>query len=68
MADKPEDQPVTPDSLLEVEPGIFKPLKDCTKDELLHAALVYMATVESEMQQEVDRLTSGDTGESLTPR
>jgi hypothetical protein len=57
---RPEDQPLTPDTPMEVEPGVFKPLGECTKQEMLRAAVLYMVRVEGEMQQELDRLTAGE--------
>jgi hypothetical protein len=52
-----EDQPVTPDTLIEIAPGVFKRLGGCTEEEVLMAALLHGGQVEWEMQQEVRRLT-----------
>jgi hypothetical protein len=57
---RPEGQPLTPDTPMEVEPGVFKPLGECTKEEMLRAAVLYIARVEGEMQQEIDRLTADE--------
>lgn len=57
---RPEDQPLAPDTPIEVEPGVFKPLGECTKEEMLRAALLYIARIEGEMEQEIDRLTAGE--------
>jgi len=55
---RPEDQRVTPDTLMEVAPGVLKPLKVCTDEEVLMAALLGRGQVEWEMQEEVRRLTT----------
>jgi hypothetical protein len=39
---RPEGQPLTPDTPMEVEPGVFKPLGECTKQEMLRAAVLYI--------------------------
>ena len=57
---RPQDQPLTPDTPVEVEPGVFKPLGECSKEEMLRAAVLYMTRVEAEMQQELDRLTADE--------
>ena len=54
---RPEDQPVTPDTLMEIAPGVFKRLGDCAEEEVLMAALLHGGQIEWEMQQEVRRLT-----------
>lgn len=53
-----EDEPVTLDTLMEVEPNQYKPLGDCIEEELLRAALLRMARLEDEMQQEMDKMTA----------
>ena len=53
-----EDQPVTLDTLMEVEPGEYKRLGDCTEEELLRAALLRMARLEDEAQQEINKMTA----------
>lgn len=53
-----EDQPVTIDTLMEVEPNQYKPLGECTEEELLRAALLRMARLEDEMQQQINKMTA----------
>ena len=53
-----EDEPMTLDTLMEVEPGQYKPLGDCTEEELLIAAGEYVFRVQSEMQQDIHEITA----------
>ena len=53
-----EDQPVTLDTLMEIEPDEYKRLRDCTEEELMRAALLRMARLEEEAQQEIDKMTA----------
>jgi hypothetical protein len=53
-----EDEPVTFDTPIEVQPGVDKRLADCTEEELLIAAGNHAWRVEQEMRQDIDRLTA----------
>ncbi len=53
-----EDQPVTIETLMEVEPNQYKPLGECTEEELLRAALLRMARLEDEMQQQINKMAA----------
>jgi len=53
-----EDQPVTLDTLMEIEPDEYKRLGDCTEEELMRAALLRMARLEEEAQQEISKMTT----------
>jgi hypothetical protein len=53
-----EDEPVSFDTPIEVEPGVFKPLRECTEEELLVAAGNHAWRVQQEMQQEIDEITA----------
>jgi len=60
MTDRPEDQPVTPDTLLEVEPGIYKAFKDCSALELLMAGGQYVYDLEQAHKRDIDSLPTTD--------
>jgi hypothetical protein len=51
-----QDQPVTLDTLMEIEPGKYRRLEDCTEEELMRAALLRMARLEEEAQQEINKM------------
>ncbi len=53
-----EDQPVTLDTLMEIEPGKYRRLGDCTEEELMRAALLRMARLEEEAQQQINKMTA----------
>jgi hypothetical protein len=53
-----EYQPVTLDTLMQIEPDEYKRLGDCTEEELMRAALLRMARLEEEAQQEINKMTT----------
>ncbi len=53
-----QDQPVTLDTLMEIGPDEYKRLGDCTEEELMRAALLRMARLEEEAQQEINKMTA----------